>query len=134
VRLKDLSAGSTVHILLKHGHPLEHDGKGKWGIVLKSRPKYQHQNWTTNFQGTVVSNDTATTTLVVNGGGHVGAGWGKMYKSGDPPRTGQATIPWRFIWQIWRIHFESLEIPSITQPGVVVTTRGSIRKERLKIP
>tara|TARA_Y100000034_G_scaffold31039_2_gene37952 strand:+ start:8675 stop:9079 length:405 start_codon:yes stop_codon:yes gene_type:complete len=134
MRIRDLVQGSTVHILLRHGHPLEHNGRGQWNIVLKSRPKYQKQNWVTNFQGTVVSNDLATATLVADGGGHVGAGWGKMYKSGDPPRTGRATIPWNFIWQIYRIHFQQVDIESNTQPGVIVTSRGIVRKERLKIP
>ena len=136
MRLRDLSAGSTVHILLKHSYPLVHNGRGQWVIESKSLPKYQNQNWTVNFQGTVVSNDTATATLVANGGGHVGAGWGKMYKSGDPPRTGQATIPWRYIWQIWRIHFQVVDVP-LSSPigdGEYSTARGIVRKERLKIP
>jgi hypothetical protein len=136
MRLKNLSAGSTIHLLLKSSYPLIHSGKGTWVIDVKSRPKYQSQNWTTNFQGTVVSNSTSTATLVADGGGHVGAGWGKMYKSGDPPRTGRATIPWKFIWQIWRIHFESKVVPLSTPigQGEYQTVRGVVRKERLRIP
>jgi hypothetical protein len=138
ISIKKLEPGTTLHLILTSGFPLElvrvTPGRMEWQISDRQSGRKQMQTLTTSFLGRVTGNDlgTATLKMVGNAGSANGLSRGSM-KGMGPAISAPAEIPWNYIKSAWKIE----RVAIVTKDPIMPerpTFGTNVTRERVTIP